>query len=405
MKTEFWIRLLTILFAIATLPSDTVARINYGDAAVTGANAGIWKHLHTGGYVQFLPVRISTDLPEPLGSDTWMDYRLQNRLNLRYDATPDLTFHWQMRTRLFAGDLVRDFPEYVDDVTRDEGLVDLSWTIVEENDWLLHYIPDRLYAEWDLADWNVRAGRQRVNWGVNMITNPNDIFNIYSIYDFDYPERPGSDAIRIQRFLGFASRFEIAASPARDFENSVAALLYAFHARGYDIQLIGGYYMKQITSGIGWAGNLRGAGLKGETMFYHDIEKENGSRETNFILAVSIDYIFSNSLFLVTEILYNQQGGMDTFQLTAERLAPDNPSFSRYQAAIQLSYPIHPLIDGILTMIGYPDEDSIFISPALRWSVIENLDLEILGQFFIAGDESALARAGDLVTASLKYNF
>lgn len=357
------------------------------------------------GYMQANPVRISAELPEPFGDQTWMEYRLQNRMNVTWYTTPNLTFHWQMRTRLFAGDLVKDFPQYGDGIDSDNGLVNLSWMIARENSWLLHYIPDRLYAEWDKGDWNVRVGRQRVNWGVTMVTNPNDIFNIYSFYDFDYPERPGSDAVRIQRHIGFASRFEIAVSPARELENSVAALLYAFDLRGYDVQMIAGYYRERLALGGGWAGDFRGAGLKGETMFYTDINSVNGESSSNFILAASADYMFENSLFMVAEFLYNADGGKDQFTLLADTFTPDNPSFSKYQATISMSYPIHTLVDGTLAAIWYPDEKAVFFSPSVTWSVIENLDFRMVAQFFTGSDDSIFGTAGNIVTASLKYNF
>lgn len=398
MTRDVLVGILVILLTMAGLPGLAAARIY--DPATAGEN------FQVRGYLQANPVHVSTELPGPAGDQALTEYRLQNRLNLRWDLTSAFSCHWQMRTRVFAGDLVREFPPYVDAITRDDGVVDLSWTVIEEDDWLLHYIPDRLYAELDRDDWNVRVGRQRVNWGVNIITNPNDIFNIYSIYDFDYPERPGSDAVRIQRFLDFSSRVEFAASPGRDLENSVAAALYAFNVHSYDIQMLGGYYRERLATGAGWAGNLGTAGLKGETMFFSDIHDDNGSRDTNFILSASIDYMFSSGLFMVAEMLYNQKGGRDAFQLIAQRLTADNPTFSKYQAALQLTYPIHPLLDGTLTTIGYPDEESMFISPALTWSVIENLDMRILGQFFVAGNsEPAFDLVGHLLTASLKYSF
>lgn len=361
--------------------------------------------LRAAGYFRGTAVRMSVDLPEPAGTRSWTEYRLQNRLNLRWDPAPDLAFHWQMRTRMFAGDLLGDIPGYAGEITRDDGLVDLSWTIAEEDDWLLHYIPDRLYAELDRGDWNVRAGRQRVNWGVNRITNPNDIFNIYSIYDFDYPERPGSDALRIQRFIGFGSRIEVAASPDRDIKDSVAAALYAFAVRGYDVQAIGGWYRKRLTAGGGWAGNLGGAGLKGETMFFADTENDKEGRNTTFITAASIDYMFAGGLFLVTELLYNQEGGRSRLQVLTEPLSPDNPSFSKYQLALQANYPFHPLVDATLTAIAYPDEDAAFLSPALTWSALQNLDFQLIGQFFAAPSDSALSTAPSLFVASLKYSF
>lgn len=386
-------------------------------ALPTAINAQAGDNMRISGYIQGLPIRISAEIPEPeyglqdgemglpAGDHTWWEYRLQNRLNVRWHATSAVTFHWQMRTRLFAGDLIEDFPAYSDGIDADDGLVNLSWMVTEQDNWLLHYIPDRLYGEWDRGDWNIRVGRQRVNWGVNMITNPNDIFNIYSFYDFDYPERPGSDAVRIQRFLGFGSRLELAVSPDRNLENSVAAALYSFNARGYDVQLIGGYYQDRLTAGGGWAGNVRRAGFKGETMFYMDIDETDGSRETNVIASASVDYMFPNSLFLVTELLYNHKGGRDRFQLMGEQITPDNPSFSSFQFTTQATYPIHPLVDGSLAAMYYPDEDAVFLSPSVTWSVVTDLDLRILGQFFAGSDDSVFTDAGNLVTVSLKYNF
>lgn len=376
-------------------------------ASMTGPGtlrAQVGENLQARGYVQFTPVHVSAALPEPVGKGRWMEYRLQKRLNLRWDATPDLAFHWQMRTRLFAGDLIRDIPGYADGIDSDAGLVNLSWMIQTQDRWLLHYIPDRLYGEWDHGDWNIRLGRQRVNWGVNLITNPNDLFNIYSFYDFDYPERPGSDALRIQRFLGFGSRLELAASPARDLENSVAAVLYAFNAGGHDVQLIGGYYRERLATGVGWAGDVGGAGFKGELMHFADLETTDGNRSASTVAAVSVDYMFPNRLFLVAEALYNRDGGQDGFGLLADRFTPDNPSLSRWQFTAQASYPLHELLDGTLTAMVYPDKEAFFLSPALTWSALTNLDVQLLGQFFLGGTDPVLSDAR-IVTASLTYHF
>ena len=150
-------------------------------------------NLRISGYVQGMPVWISADLPEPFERDSFWEYRLQNRLNLRYDINSSLTFNWQMRTRFFAGDLVNELNDipglsYADLIDFDDGYVDLSWVIADQDNFLIHYIPDRLNLDWHNDDWRVTVGRQRVNWGINMVTNPNDLFNIYSFYEFDYPE-------------------------------------------------------------------------------------------------------------------------------------------------------------------------------------------------------------------------
>ncbi|MFO7576617.1 MAG: hypothetical protein R6W66_02705 [Pelovirga sp.] len=370
-----------------------------GLVAVPAAQAR--DRLATAGYLQgsLLHLAAASDRADQT------EYRLHHRLNLRWDLDAELSLHGGLRTRLFAGDLVRNDPAYSAGLTRDRGLVDLSWTLVEQDSWLLHTIPDRLYLEQAHADWNLRVGRQRVNWGVNLITNPNDIFNMYSIYDVDYPERPGSDALRLQRFLAFNARVELAVSPARALRDSVAAALYAWHRRGYDVQLIAGYYRQQLALGGGWAGNLGGAGFKGETMLFHGTDREEERHQTNVVIATSVDYMFAGGLFLVGELLYNRAGDGQGFQLPAATISAANPSLARYQAAVQLAWRIHPLLNGALTGIYYPQQEALFLSPALTWSLTQNTDLQVLGQFFNGGSEAPFADAGNLLFGSLTYNF
>ncbi|MDI6401419.1 hypothetical protein QLX67_05385 [Balneolaceae bacterium ANBcel3] len=375
------------------------------------------------GYVQGLPLRLSAEIPDmgvpwiDPGKHDWWEYRMQQRLNVRWDISSTWTFNWEMRTRLFAGGLVRDIPGYAAAIDTDDGLVNLSWMMVEQDDWFLHYIPDRLFLEWMSGDWSVRLGRQRVNWGVTTLVNPNDVFNIYSLYDFDYPERPGSDAIRIQRYTGFASRIEVAVRPARDIKEMVAAALYAFNTRGYDIQFISGYYREQLIIGGGWAGHLGQLGFKGEGMVFtgsgsqQDIDSgslsppQNTLSQNNIIAAVEIDHMFSNGLFLIAGFLFNKEGGSQSFSLIGESLRPDNPSFSQYQTTVMAQYAFNPLWDGALSAAWYPDENAVYLSPSITRSLATDLDLNVFGQAFIAGSTSVFATAGNVIAASLKYNF
>ncbi len=369
------------------------------------------ENLEISGYLQAMPVWIQADLPEPFKSDSFWEYRLQNRLNIRYSLSPSLTLNWQMRTRFFAGDLVSELNDipgagYADLIDRDEGLVNMSWVVADRDNWLLHYIPDRLNLDWYSDEWRITAGRQRINWGINMITNPNDLFNIYSFYEFDYPERPGTDAIRVQHFIDWASRVELSYSPARDMKNSVVAALYAFNTRQYDIQIISGYYRNRFGAGGGWAGNLRESGFKGEVMLFTDLEERaGGNRETDIVAALSADHMFENSFFLVIEALFNSGGGQDQFLLLGEPLSADNPSFSRWQFTGQGSYPFNPLLNGSLAVIWYPDEKALFLSPSFTYSVTQNLDLNAVTQFFWGSDDSVFSDAGNVVAASLKWNF
>ncbi len=357
------------------------------------------------GYMQGMPVRIAVELPEPFGEETFWEYRLQNRLNFRWYATSDFTLNAQIRTRFFAGDLVKDIPGYASAIDRDDGWANLSWLIVEEDNWLLHTIPDRLNVEWNSSDWRVTIGRQRINWGINTVSNPNDLFNIYSFYDFDYPERPGSDAMRVQHFIDWSTRVEMAFSPATDLRESVAAVMFASNSRGYDYQLIGGYYHNRLALGGGWAGSIKESGFKGEFMVFTDIEPTAGSRGTNIVIGLSGDHMFDNSLFLIVEGLYNQSGGREDFMLFGAELSADNPSFSRFQLMSQISYPFSPVWNGSFAVIGYPDEEALFLSPSVTYSLHQNIDLNLLSQIFIGSSDSIFGSAGSVMMSSVKWNF
>ncbi|MEX0685825.1 MAG: hypothetical protein WD267_02220 [Balneolales bacterium] len=369
------------------------------------ANAQLGDKLNLKGYVQGMPLWINADLPEPYDAGSLWELRLQNRLDLQYYISENWTFSWEMRTRFFTGDLVRDIPFYAESIDIDQGYFNFSWLIADQDNWMMHYIPDRLYLDWTKSDWSVRIGRQRINWGINNFTNPNDLFNIYSFYDFDYPERPGTDAIRIQRYTGAFSRWELAVSPGREIDNSVAALMYAFNTKGYDVQVLGGYYHDRLAIGGGWAGSISQTGFKGEVMLFSDLVEDNGNETANIILTVSADHMFSNSIYLLVEALYNQRGGQDTFLLIGERLSADNPSFSRYQLTGQVNYPFSPILNGTLAAGVYPDEEAAYLSPSFTFSMLQNLDLMLLAQIFAGSEESAFANAGNIIAGSITWSF
>lgn len=144
------------------------------------------------GYFKAMPgIRINRDF-----SDSDFDNLIHNRLNLRWGITSDLNLHVEGRNRLFYNPLIKDFPMMADMLDQDDGWVDMSWVWFHEGAWIGHSEIDRLNLSFRHNNWQIRAGRQRINWGINLVSNPNDLFNTYSFFDFDYEERPGADALR-----------------------------------------------------------------------------------------------------------------------------------------------------------------------------------------------------------------
>jgi hypothetical protein len=185
-----------------------------------------------------------------------VDNLLHNRLNFKGYVNEHITFATEFRNRLFTGDMVRADQDYSETVGSDDGLVDLSWNILDKQSFLLNTSVDRLWADFNYGKFQARVGRQRINWGQTLVWNPNDIFNVYSYFDFDYVERPGSDAVRLQYYPDYSSAFEIALKA--DYENKITgAALYRFNTHGYDIQFLAGVFNSEdFVAGTGWSGSI-----------------------------------------------------------------------------------------------------------------------------------------------------
>ena len=170
----------------------------------------------------------------------WMtDNLIHNRLIFNWNITNNLTFNTHMRNRVFYGETVSNFPQYPDIINQDYGLVNLTRNLFEGKSVFMNTTFDRLYLDYNLGKFQVTIGRQRINWGQSFVWSPNDLFNYYSFFDFDYEEKPGSDAVRIQFYPSYSSKLDLAVK-IDSAKKVTAALLYRFNKWNYDIQLLGG---------------------------------------------------------------------------------------------------------------------------------------------------------------------
>ncbi len=355
------------------------------------------------GYVRGMPsVQLDDDFSDPAFATL-----LHNRLNVRWDLSGSVNLDAEGRNRLFYNESFRDIPDIRDLFGRDEGLVDMSWVWLSDGSWLGHSEVDRLFLSWRSGDWRVRAGRQRINWGINLVSNPNDLFNVYSFFDFDYEERPGADTVRVQHYLSHLSSVELAVSPARDDRDSVAAARYSFNRLGYDFQAIGGYYRDRSALGGGWAGSLGEAGFKGEATWFYDLERTPGVRRGNVVAAAGLDYMFAGGTFGVIEFLYNgghERRRDDVFSVT-EPLRADNIMFSEYAVTVSADRSFSPILSGGVSTMWLPDIEAGFIRPRMEYSVAQDLDFEVVAQMFAGGRGTILEDAGIGLFASLQYSF
>jgi hypothetical protein len=355
------------------------------------------------GYVKDLPLlTLDKRFSEPGFTNV-----LHNRLNMRLNLNSNFHFVAEGRNRIFYNELFSENPAYRDFIGYDPGLIDLSWNWFSEGAWLGNSMIDRLYVDWRQDNWQVKVGRQRVNWGINFVSNPNDLFNTFSFFDFDYDERPGADAVRVQYFVDHLSQVQLAISPARNSQEMVAAGMFNFNLNNYDVQTLAGYYKNRLALGFGWAGSIGGAGFKGEATWFYDLEEVPGMKRGNLVAAVGMDYLFGAGTFGVVELLYNggYNRGKTENLLLIQPLRPDNIMFSEFAATVSINHPISPILSGGLSVMGLPDVKAIFVSPSITWNVLTDLDFGFLAQVFTAKEASVFAEAGSLWMVTLRYSF
>mgnify|MGYP000220803271 CR=1 FL=1 len=333
-------------------------------------------------------------IPISFQLDTFFQENLiHNRLNFKWFINDNWSFKSDLRNRIIFGDLVRTqeaasfFTEisYAESLDEANDYLNLSFEKVSKGIAIQSMI-DRLYFEYASEKWEVRLGRQRINWGINTFWNPNDIFNAFTFTDFDYAERPGSDALRIRYFMNYASSVEVAVKAFDDFDEAVMAGLWTFNKSNYDFQILVGLMQRDLVFGGGWAGNLKNAGFKGEFSYFHSLDDEI---DNSFAATFGIDYMFGNSLYLNGGFLFNSNGESQSggeilaFELSAKNLYP-----YKWTTYIQTLYPFTQLINGGLAVLYSPsDVHALFINPTFTYSISENWDLDMVGQIVFDKNE------------------
>ena len=155
-------------------------------------------------------------------------------------------------------------------------------------------------------------------------------------------------------------------------------------------------YYNDIALGGGWAGNIKNAGFKGEiTYFISDESYINNSTS----LSTSIDYSFTNGLYILGSYLYNSNGFTDAEQfpvqytlgsVTQNVLSPKNLMPSKNSYLIQTSGYITPAINSSLTLLYGEGINFFFISPNITYDINSSLDASVIGQFFFMNNNNEI---------------
>jgi len=338
------------------------------------------QDLTVNGYQKYMNTILFSETEDP-----WLvDNMLHNRLKLNWYVGHRVQLNLEARTRLIYGDFLQELPGYRAGIEDNKGFLDLNYTLSSGSSYILTSLIDRANISYTQGAFSITLGRQRINWSQTFAFNPNDLFNSYSFFDFDYEEKPGADAVRLHYYPNYTSEVQMAVK--MDKNNKItAAAYYRFNKWNYDWQILSGILPEtDIVLGTGWSGSIKDFGFTGELTCLSPYSAL--FEEVNILISSGVNYLFENSLQVQGEFFYNSYAQQNYLQSILsfyhQNLGIKQLSFSRWSWFLQGTYPIHPLLQGSLGIMYYPDYEMYFLMPSLRYSLSDNYELAIYGQRF-----------------------
>ena len=334
---------------------------------------------------------------------------LKNRIDLQWQPSEVWQFNIGLRNNLDYGQLVQStYPFLGEYAAKDDGFFDLTHLWVSDTSFYFFSGFDRANLKLKLGKVELTAGRQRINWGLNLVWTPNDIFNSFNYFDFDYAERPGCDGLLVEYYTGLTSSLQLAVK--LDNEDSLtAALMYRFNRWNYDFQFFGGVMEEDAVIGLGWAGQIEGAGFTGEASYFRNAGRfdEDGGV---FVGSVGLNYTLKDGWFLMGSYLYNSSGttgkaGSGHLLTQYRDISAKNFTLARHSVFASAAYPVTPLINASLAAIVNPNDASGFAGPSVDFSLTNNLSLYFIVQVFWGEQGSEYGDYGSLGYLRLKWNF
>lgn len=333
---------------------------------------------------------------------------LHNRLQWDYYPIDGWKVRIHARTRFFFGEIASSSANLENALRDPAPFLNLSYTWLHEKSLLANTQLDRASLEWGNEKLRFSLGRQRVNWGIHNIWNPNDLFNAYNLLDFDYEERPGSDLIRLSWDPGWNNRWEIAYQPARKLYKAIGAVRYSWNSFLYDFQVIAGQYRSDFVLGAGWAGSLGQSGFKGEASWFIPGVFGESQLKNNLSIALMSDYTWENSYYGSLAVLYQSspQSSVPGIAVTGSgTLSPRNLSPFKWTLFTGLAKVLADRWTLNGNLLYGPWDKAVVVLPSISLDISDRMDADLTAQLFWFRPADDLIHLTNAFYLRCKYSF
>jgi hypothetical protein len=292
---------------------------------------------------------------------------------------------------LFTGGMVSTGP-----LEDDRRLMDLTWTMHEDDQYVLYNRFDRLSLTL-LPSWGaITIGRQAVTWGNGLLFNPMDLFNPFAPTDIERDYKVGDDMASVQFTLGTSGGVHFLYVPRRDpakgtvqwNHSSLAGKLHlAWGTTEFDVMAAKHY--EDAIFGLGGMGYLGGAAWRIDGIW--TILNDQQGKDYYFSLVANMDYSWAwwgKNFYGFIEFFYGGLGESDYPQALldqdiVERLDRGELfTMGRTYFSGHLRVELHPLLNCYLTVINNLADPSGIVQPRLVWDCLQDVQITVGGNLY-----------------------
>jgi hypothetical protein len=300
--------------------------------------------------------------------------------------------------------LVEITPGFAEQLKNKNDWLDMQLPWIENSSIVAHTNVERLYLDFRNRSFNIRIGRQRINWGMTTTWNPNDLFNEYNFLDFDYEERPGVDGVKLKYLFCENFNTELAYAYTGEQNGHLAVLKTSINKWKYDFNLITGWFKTLPTIGIGWAGYIKNAGFKGELQYFAG--DADSLRHLNICLEG--DYMFNKGWYVNLSVLINDKGldkPVEFAELIDLDISPENLMPTMWNIILTNAKEITPLFFANMSVLYAPGTNLLIWFPSLQYNLASNLDANLVWQSFFTELNNSFEAINHYCYLRLKYSF
>lgn len=323
------------------------------------------------------------------------------RLQVQGQLNPVLGLEIQYDNELVLGSYLRSRQFDLQKEMRPSQFWKMESNTGESSDVYARHRIYRGFVTVSAGDTDVRIGRQRIAWGTGRFWSPLDLLNPISPIQLERNERPGVDAVLVEKKLGDLSRISAAYAPQHERAASSAALYWHGNTAGIDFSVVVAKFAGNQLLGGDIATQIGDAGLRAEFTYTVPGTEKNYRR----ILA-ALDYAFANTLTLSAELYYNGAGASDAraYDFTA-LFSGRVQSLGRRYIGIFASYEITPLLKTQHYVVVNLRDRSRYYSPSLTYSLRTNVDWTSGAQLFAGNTPSEYGRLNNLFYTQVQWFF